>query len=175
VILKRMNRNETPSDLNNLFMEIRKIIPDIALRTSVLVGFPGETARRFLALTRFIRKIRFMHLGCFVFSAQTETPAFSMKQQVPKKTRLHRAAQIIKAQQEILEEIQSDFLGTTHEVLIEEFIDSGNYNYIGRAFFQAPEIDGTFFVRGTNLECGKFYNVKIEDFEQYDLFGAVTE
>ncbi|OGL42184.1 MAG: ribosomal protein S12 methylthiotransferase RimO [Candidatus Schekmanbacteria bacterium RBG_13_48_7] len=173
IILKNMKRKENSDELLNLFQKLLKKIPDIALRTSVLVGFPGETEKMFSHLIDFIQKIKFMHLGCFKFSAQAGTPAASMRGQVPVKIREQRAVKIITFQQKIIAGIQSRFVGSVHKVLVEEFLNEGPYNYAGRAVFQAPEIDGVVFIRGSNLKCGEFYSVKIEDFEQYDLFGTV--
>lgn len=168
-ILKEMNRCVTKEDIIKLIENIRKNIPRIALRTSIIVGFPGEADKDFKELLEFLKETRFEKLGCFLYSKEEGTRASKFKGQVPEKVKNQRFDEVMKAQQEISGSINRSFLGGTLRVLIDERLEDGRY--FGRTEFDAPEVDGGVYVSGENLNVGDFYKVKITDTLEYDLIG----
>jgi len=173
-ILKMMNRPPTKRDMSELIAKIRKRIPGVSLRSSVIVGFPGETDKEFDELADFIKEIKFERLGVFTYSQEEGTPAFNYNGQIDEKIKLERFNTLMEAQKDIAEEINKSFLGRTVEVLIDEKDENAEDMYIGRTEGDAPEVDGEVFVKGQDLKPGDFVNVKITDTLEYDLVGEVT-
>ncbi len=170
-ILKLMNRKTTKKEIMKVIERIRKAIPEAALRTSIIVGFPGETDKEFHELFDFVREAKFERLGAFTYSAEEGTLAYSFNRQVPKKLKSERLDLIMTAQQEIATSINSKFLGKSLEVLIDE---EDNGSYLGRTQFDAPEVDGLVYVKSQRkLRLGDFVKVKISDTLEYDLVGEV--
>lgn len=168
-ILKLMNRRVKPEDVIRLIARIRDRIPQVALRTSVIVGFPGEKDSEFKELLEFIKETKFERLGAFIYSREEGTRAYAFKDQVPKKIKNERFGAIMSAQQEISRQVNNKFLGRTLDVLIEERQDG---IYLGRTQYDAPEVDGQVFVRSrSNLKTGSIIKVKISDTLEYDLTG----
>ncbi|MFC1666713.1 30S ribosomal protein S12 methylthiotransferase RimO [Candidatus Omnitrophota bacterium] len=171
-ILRRMGRKVTKRDIISLIQHIRREIPCAAIRTSLIVGFPGEKEKDFQELSTFVKKIRFERLGLFRYSREENTPACKYKDQVSEKKKQSRFDKIMLLQQDIARNINQSFKGRTVKVLIEEKKDC----YIGRTEYDAPEVDGLVYVKGEGLKVGSFYNVRIVDTYEYDLVGeAVTE
>jgi ribosomal protein S12 methylthiotransferase len=169
-ILKLMRRNIDSSLIYKLIDKIRKRIPDVALRSTLIVGFPGETDKEFRQLLDFVRNIRFERLGLFMYSREENTPAFRFSQQIPQPVKQERYRMIMSAQQEIAIKINEGFMGKTIEVLIEEKQEDGLY--IGRSQYDAPEVDGLVYVKSKGgLPIGSFINVKVTDTWEYDLIG----
>lgn len=169
-ILEKMNRRMTKEKILRLINKIRKQIPNIAIRTSFIVGFPGETERQFCELLEFIKKTKFERLGLFLYSREEETSAAGFRGQIPQKLKEERFRIIMSAQQEISRSINEKFLGQHLEVLIEEKDKDGFY--IGRSQFDAPEVDGLVYVKTkSQLHSGQFVRVKITDTLEYDLVG----
>ncbi|MFH0839168.1 MAG: 30S ribosomal protein S12 methylthiotransferase RimO [Candidatus Omnitrophota bacterium] len=180
-ILKNMNRNITKSGIIKLIEKLRKRIPGLAIRTSLIVGFPGETEVEFQELRDFIREIGFERLGVFLYSREEGTPAFGFKGQVSEKIKKERFDEIMKVQQEISRVKNEKFLGQTLNVLIDEKNNNDPGTFLARTEFDAPEVDGMVYVKSksknqkSKIEVGKFVKVKIIDTLEYDLVGAPVD
>ncbi len=170
-ILKLMNRHTSNKSIISLVEKARKIIPDVAIRTSLIVGFPSETDKEFNELLKFVEDTKFERLGVFTYSREEDTKAFHLDKQVPQKIKTERFNAIMFAQQAVSRKVNSRFLGQEMEVLIEE--KEGN-SYLGRSQYDAPEVDGTVYVNsGKPLKIGDFVKVRITDTLEYDLVGEV--
>ncbi len=168
-ILKLMNRNTTKKEILALIEKIRKLIPGVCLRTSIIVGFPSESEAEFKELLRFIQDVKFERLGAFCYSREEGTRAYAFAGQIPQKTKQHRFDVIMSCQQEIAREVNRRFLNKKLKVLIDE---KQNGYYIGRSEFDAPEVDGQVFVKSKKpLRPGDFVDAKINDTLEYDLMG----
>jgi len=165
-ILKMMNRPTTRSRIERLIRDARKNIPDVALRTSVIVGFPGESDRDFAELLDFIGKTRFERLGAFIYSREEQTAAFAFKDQVPQKEKERRFDEVMKVQQGLARQINKRLLTRELRVLVDE--RDGDILY-GRTQWDAPEVDGSVTVRDGGMSVGEFYQVKVIDTLEYDL------
>lgn len=172
-ILKLMNRNTSKYDILKLIERARKIMPTIALRTSVITGFPSETEKEFKELLNFIKEVRFERLGAFVYSREEGTVAYNMNNQIPYKVKQERLNKIMSLQQKVSMDINKKFLGRTLDILIDE---KEGKNYLGRSQYDAPEVDGLVYVNSRKeLKPGDFVKVKITDTLEYDLVGeAIT-
>ena len=170
-ILKKMNRKVTKNEIISLIKKFRAKIPNIAIRTSLIVGFPGETENDFNELLGFIQKQKIERLGTFMYSREEGTAAYNFKNQISEKTKRKRLDIIMKKQQEIASELNSPFLDKKMEVLIDEKGSSDNL-YLARTQADAPEVDGLVYVRTRrDLKPGDFVKVKITDTYEYDLVG----
>lgn len=170
-ILKLMNRKITKAQMIALIKKIRKIIPGLCLRTSLIVGFPSETKEEFKELLEFIKEVKFDRLGAFIYSREEETAAYSFKGQIELPLKQERFDVIMSEQQKIAAELNKRFLGQNISVLIEEQQDGA---YIGRSQFDAPEVDGVVYVKTKKvLKAGEFTRVKITDTLEYDLVGEL--
>ncbi len=175
-VLKRMGRHSTRERLRALFLRIRGMVPDAVLRTTVIVGFPGETDTDFDELMRFAEDIRFDHLGAFVYSDAEDIPSHRLRGHVPKAIAQDRYDQLMSTQMDIAAEINQGRIAKIFTVLIEENL--GNHLYAGRTYFQAPEVDGVTYVNtassGHELTIGRFVRARINDAMEYDLMGEVA-
>ncbi|MDD4751798.1 MAG: 30S ribosomal protein S12 methylthiotransferase RimO [Desulfitobacteriaceae bacterium] len=172
-ILRRMGRHETGEDLVRLIDTIQETIPQAAIRTTCMVGFPGETEERFENLLDFVSKVKFDWLGAFTFSREEDTPAALLSEQVPEEIKQDRYDRLMSLQTEISLENKKKWLGRTINVLVEGK-SSGNPEYfIGRSQFQAPDVDGVVFIKARNLKVGQFVPVTISDSDIYDLVGEI--
>jgi len=169
-ILKAMNRKVTGAKIRQVIDQARKIVPDVALRTSLIVGFPGETPTRFNRLIDFVREIKFDHLGVFTYSKEEGTVAADFKHHVPEKEKERRREIIMREQAEISSAINKTLIGSIQDVLIAEKSDRDDYSYIGRCRRQAPEIDGVTYVKKSNAPIGGIVKCKITGADEYDLF-----
>jgi ribosomal protein S12 methylthiotransferase len=170
-ILKLMNRDTSRKDIFKLIARIRKTIPDVALRTCFIVGFPSETDKEFQELLEFIREMRFERLGAFAFSREEGTRAYDLGNQISAKVREERFSGIMSLQQEISVQVNQKFMGRSMDVLVEEKKDDC---YLGRSQYDAPEVDGQVYIRAkTKLKPGEFVRVRITDTLEYDLAGEV--
>ncbi|WP_139488908.1 30S ribosomal protein S12 methylthiotransferase RimO [Brevibacillus dissolubilis] len=172
-ILKRMRRPGRQRDIRELVGKIRAQVPDVALRTSLIVGFPGETEEEFEALCEFIKDIRFDRLGVFTYSNEDDTPASRLPDQIDDDVKEKRANILMEIQREIAAERNGRFVGQVLPVLIERY-EGRNDIYVARTQYDAPEIDGEVFVTGYKGELGKVVNVKITHSYEYDLAGEVV-
>lgn len=174
-ILKLMNRRIDSKQIISLIDKLRKNIPDISIRSSLIVGFPSETEEEFKELLDFVKKIKFERLGVFIYSREEDTAAFNFKQQIPEAVKKKRLDIIMSAQRDIAKEINSKFLGRSLEVLIDEKDKESKENlYLGRTQQDTPEVDGLVYVHSKKkLNPGDFVKVKITDTYEYDLVGEV--
>jgi ribosomal protein S12 methylthiotransferase len=169
-ILKAMNRKVTGAKIKEVIAQARQIIPGIALRTSLIAGFPGETPTRFNKLLDFINETKFDHLGVFTYSKEEGTKAASLKSQVSEKEKERRRETIMHEQASISAAINKTLIGSIQEVLIEGKSDRGDYALMGRCRIQAPEIDGVTYIKGPQYQTGSIVKCKITASDEYDLF-----
>ena len=175
-ILKKMNRKTSKENIENLITKIRKNIPNVTLRTSLIVGFPGETEKDFQELYDFINKTKFDKLGVFKYSKEEGTPASTMKNQIHHMTKKSRYNKIMSLQQIISNEKLKDKIGENIEVLVERKSFDNKY-FIGRTKNDVPDIDGIVYIKtnGKKLELNKFVKCNIIDVKDYDLIAEVIE
>lgn len=173
-ILKAMNRKSTNESLYVVLEKIKEKVPDMAIRTTVMTGFPGEDEEAFNNLAEFVVNGKFTHLGCFTFSPQENTPAAKMDYQVAEKLKMHRAELIMEQQMTIVERNNSEKIGSVLKVIVEGY-DGYTDTYYGRSYMDAPEIDGSiFFTSDENLNDGDFVNVEVLGIsDTYDLLGEM--
>ncbi len=170
-ILKRMGRRTTKEEIQNTIRMIRKEIPDIVLRTSLIAGFPGETQENHEALLAFIDEVEFNRLGVFTYSPEEGTPAAAFEDQVPEETKEAWRDEIMALQQEISYDLNSVLVGKQMRVIVDGYIYKDQM-YMCRSYMDAPGIDGCVFVASEEeLLSGDFIDVKITDFNEYDLIG----
>ena len=171
-ILKAMGRGMTGKEIRRRLQKLRRRIPTIALRTTLLVGFPGETPRDFLELLDFVREVEFDHLGAFSYFPEAGTPAALLPGQVPEKVKEERKAELLSLQVEISRSKNESRIGREYEVLIEAF-DPDQKITLARTPGQAPEIDGITKIYRDDLAPGSFHRVRIVDALIYDLVGEI--
>jgi ribosomal protein S12 methylthiotransferase len=173
-ILKAMNRRGDQALIRNVISKLREEIPDVVIRTTFIVGFPGEGEEEFETLAEFVNEIEFDRLGVFTFSPQEGTPAFDMEDQVDEDIKTRRGEVIMQDQYSIMEEKNNEKIGKTYRVVVEDY-DGYSDSYTGRTYMDAPEIDGLVkFTSHKDLDIGDFVDVEIFDVEDYDLIGEVT-
>ena len=171
-VLKKMNRKTSKEHIIKTLKNLRKSVPDIVIRTTFIVGFPGESDDDFNQLVDFIKDIKFDKLGVFEYSKEEDTWAASLDEQIPDSIKEERKNEIMAIQSEISAEILSKNIGKRLEVLIEEEVDEENY--VGRTYMDSPEIDGVTYVHSAkNLEIGSFVQVDVVDSLDYDLVGEI--
>jgi len=168
-ILKAMRRQSNVKETLKKISKIRKTIPDIALRTSLITGFPGETKQAFENLKKFIKKISFDHVGVFEYSREKGTPAYDFPNQIPDKEKLRRRKILMLLQQKISLQKNKSLIGKTQKVLIDSYDPKSKF-YIARSQKFAPEIDGQIFIKSSRpLKPGSFTKTKITNALPYDL------
>jgi ribosomal protein S12 methylthiotransferase len=173
-VLRRMGRGDTPESLQRLFENIRRQVPQAALRTTVIVGFPGETRQDFDVLMQFVQALRFDHLGVFIYSDFEDLPSHRLPGHVAGRTAAERRGRLMALQQEIAGRINQEHIGRIHRVLVEEQPEDNLW--IGRTDYQAPEVDGVTYVRcppgdAVSLQVGDWLSVRITGAMEYDLVG----
>lgn len=172
-VLKNMNRVGDGNDYRVLLNKMRKAIPGLALRTTFMVGFPGETDEQFENLCDFVKEMKFDKMGCFTFSPEEDTPAFDMKNQIDEDVKKRRQEVLMNAQFFITEASNKSRVGNVYKVIVDSFADG---KYTGRSYMDSPEIDsGIIFTSNKELNVGDFVDVKITDFDGYDLIGEHYE
>ena len=172
-LLASMNRVGCGEEYKALLSKMRDAIPDIAFRTTFMVGFPGETEEQFATLCDFVKEVKFDKMGCFTFSPEEDTPAFDMENQIDNDVKARRQEVLMNEQFYITEASNKARVGNTYKVIIDEF---DGESYIGRSYMDSPEIDsGIIFKSDKEIAIGSFVHVKITDFDGYDLIGEVTE
>ena len=172
-ILRKMNRQGSSEDVLRLVEKLRQNIPGLALRTSLIVGFPGETEKEYQTLVDFVKKVHFDHMGVFVFSPEEGTPAAKMPGQVSDEIKEYRKDRLMKIQQELSYARNIGKIGEIISVLIEGKVETEAELYEGRTEYDAPEVDGVVSVRGINLKPGDIVPVRITHAYEYDLIGEV--
>ena len=176
-VLKRMGRRTNQKELKEQIRKLRKEIPDIVLRTSLITGFPGETDSDFEELCDFVREIKFDRLGVFTYSKEEGTPAAKLKPQITQKVKKQRRNSIMRIQQEIAFERAKERIGTVIDVQIEGAIPEEEI-YVARGYMDAPNVDGYVFVKGTKGKLsGSIIPVRITGAKGYDLIAEeiITE
>lgn len=172
-VLKNMNRVGDGNDYRVLLNKMREAIPGLALRTTFMVGFPGETDKQFENLCEFVKDMKFDKMGCFTFSPEEDTPAFDMDNQIDEDVKKRRQEVLMNAQFFITEASNKSRVGNVYKVIVDSFADG---KYTGRSYMDSPEIDsGIIFTSNKELNIGDFVDVKITDFDGYDLIGEHYE
>lgn len=172
-ILKRMGRRTSKEQLEEIIGKLRKEIPDIAVRTTLITGFPGETEEQHQELVDFVDEMEFDRLGVFTYSPEEDTPAAEMEGQIPEEVKEDRQAEIMELQQEIAFEQAEDMVGKEVLVMIEGKVADENA-YVGRTYKDAPNVDGLIFVNTEEeLMSGDFARVKVTGAAEYDLIGEL--
>jgi ribosomal protein S12 methylthiotransferase len=167
-MLRRMRRPANMTMVRRTLADLREAMPEIALRTSLIVGFPGETEAEFEELLDFVREVQFDHLGVFTFSPQERTPAAVMDGQLSERLKRTRRAAVMKLQQGISLARNRALVGAELDVLIES--TDGNGTATGRSHRDAPEVDGAVHVRGA-AQPGDIIRARVTEAQPYDLFG----
>ena len=175
-ILRHMNRRYNQDELYRLFDRIRGQIPSAVLRTTIIVGFPGESDKDFDQLLKFIEDVQFDHLGVFIYSDADDLSSHQLSGHIPNTVATSRYHQLMSAQSGISSENNQKYIGQTIQVLVEESLD--NHLFAGRAKFQAPEVDGISYISTENsffnLKIGSFADMRVTDAMEYDLMGVVV-
>lgn len=177
-VLKRMNRKTSKEKIENLLEKIRNKIPNVTLRTSLIVGFPGETEEQFEELLEFVKKAKFDKLGTFMYSKEEGTPASRLPEQIHGNTKKARYNKIMKAQKQISLEKQENKIGKTYKVLVEDISFDGKY-FVGRTMQDVPEEDGLVYIKDAqNYKqediLNHFIECRIEEVSEYDLIGKIV-
>ena len=189
-ILKKMNRKSTGESIRKLITKLREEIPNVVIRSTLMVGFPGETEEDFEELYEFVKWAKLDKLGCFTYSKEEGTAAFKMENQVHPMTKKKRYNKIMALQQEISKENMKKHIGKTLKVLVENYTAGNeyinvqknseknsntnkfNYDCIGRTYMDVPDIDGVIYIKG-KAKPNTFVNCKVKDFKEYDLMGEI--
>ncbi len=177
-ILKSMKRGLSGDDTRNLIENIRMKVPEIAIRTSLIVGYPGETNDEFNELKQFVKQMRFERLGVFTYSHEENTPAYKLIDDIRPAVKARRAEQLMTLQQQISETRNASMVGQIIKVILDRKEDN---TWIGRSEFDSPEVDNEVIVsvvegsyNTDDLHNGKFVNVKVSGYDMYDLFGEIV-
>ncbi|MBT8266767.1 MAG: 30S ribosomal protein S12 methylthiotransferase RimO [Bacteroidia bacterium] len=173
-ILKSMRRGTTKEKTTKLLQEFRKAVPDMTIRTTLIVGYPGETQEDFEELREWVRDMRFERLGCFTYSHEENTHAFSLEDDVPEDVKQERANEIMEIQSQISWELNQEKIGKEFKVVIDR--KEGNY-FVGRTEFDSPDVDNEVLIDATQtyLKTGEFAQVKITDAADFDLYAEVVK
>ena len=174
-ILAAMGRRERGSEIRHTLTRLKESIPDLYLRTTVMVGFPGESAAAFLELQELVESGLFDYLGAFSFWPEEGSPAAKLAGQVPQPLKEERQAAILAAQKTITEKRLQAEIGRTRRVLVEGLSPESDLLVAGRTDFQAPEIDGTTYITEGDTRIGELVEVEIHDSHQFDLFARIRE
>ena len=175
-ILKKMNRQDSENEVRELLMKIREALPNVALRTSLIVGFPGETEEQFEKLATFLEEFKFDHVGVFKYSQEESTPAAKMPDQISEEIKEERYHRLMAIQAKISEERNQSFEGQTLKVLIEGKHPEQENLWYGRSYREAPDVDGRVFVEtDEELQVGTLVKARIDQGFAYDLVGILDK
>jgi ribosomal protein S12 methylthiotransferase len=174
-ILRSMNRRYSSEQLYATIGRIRKVLPDIALRTTFLVGFPGETENDFLEIETFLRKMHLDHVGVFPYANEEGCPSETFADQLPEEEKLKRCDYLHGVQSELSEKIQKKYIGRVEPVLVEGLSRETDLLLEGRTRYQAPEVDGCVYINEGVANPGDIVQVRITDTQVYDLIGGIVE
>ncbi|AXT63340.1 30S ribosomal protein S12 methylthiotransferase RimO [Aquimarina sp. AD10] len=169
-ILKSMRRGTTKAKTTKLLKEFREAVPEMAIRTTLIVGYPGETQEDFETLRSWVKEMRFERLGCFTYSHEENTHAFNLEDDVPEDVKMERANEIMEIQSQISWELNQQKIGKEFKIIIDR--KEGNY-FIGRTEFDSPDVDNEVLIDATKhyLKTGDYTTVKIYEAEDFDLYG----
>lgn len=170
-ILKSMRRGTSMAKTNALLDEFRKAVPEMAIRTTLIVGYPGETEQDFQTLKQWVQDQRFERLGCFTYSHEENTHAYQLDDDVPEEVKMQRANEIMEIQSQISWELNQQKIGKEFRVLIDR--KEGNY-FVGRTEYDSPDVDNEVLISAEHgyLRTGEFYLVQINEAEDFDLYGV---
>ncbi len=170
-LLKSMRRGTTHKKTTDLLYKFRETVPEMAIRTTLIVGYPGETEAHFQELKEWVKEMRFERLGCFTYSHEENTHAYNLEDDVPDEVKQERANEIMEIQSQISWELNQQKIGQTFKVIIDR--KEGNY-FIGRTEFDSPDVDNEVLIDATEiyLKTGEYYNIKITDAADFDLYGT---
>ena len=173
-ILKSMRRGTNKEKTTKLLHEFRAAVPNMTIRTTLIVGYPGETEAHFQELKDWVRDMRFERLGCFTYSHEENTHAYLLEDDVPEEVKQQRANAIMELQSQISWELNQEKIGQEFKVVIDR--KEGNY-FVGRTEFDSPDVDNEVLIDAskTFLKTGEFTRVKITDAADFDLFGEVVK
>lgn len=171
-ILKSMRRGTTKAKTTKLIEDFRAKVPEMAIRTTLIVGYPGETEKDFQTLKQWVKDMRFERLGCFTYSHEENTHAYKLEDDVPEDVKIQRANEIMEIQSQISWELNQQKIGQEFKVVIDR--KEGNY-FVGRTEFDSPDVDNEVLIDATKtyLKTGEFATVKIIEAEDFDLYGEV--
>lgn len=173
-ILKSMRRGTTKEKTTKLLNEFRKAVPEMTIRTTLIVGYPGETEDDFQTLKQWVQDMRFERLGCFTYSHEENTHAYNLEDDVPEEVKIQRANEIMEIQSQISWELNQEKIGQEFKVVIDR--KEGNY-FIGRTEYDSPDVDNEVLIDATKtyLKTGEFTNALITDAEDFDLYAEVAQ
>ncbi len=168
-LLKSMRRGTTSEKTTKLLKDFRKYVPEMAIRTTLIVGYPGETQEQFEEMRDWVEEMRFERLGCFTYSHEENTHAYNLEDDVPQDVKQDRANQIMEIQSQISWELNQQKIGQIFKVVIDR--KEGNY-FVGRTEFDSPDVDNEVLIDATSvyLKTGEFYEVKVTDAADFDLY-----
>ncbi|MBG6132398.1 ribosomal protein S12 methylthiotransferase [Aquimarina sp. EL_43] len=171
-ILKSMRRGTTKAKTTKLLEEFREAVPEMAIRTTLIVGYPGETQEDFETLRAWVKEMRFERLGCFTYSHEENTHAFNLEDDVPEEIKIERANEIMEIQSQISWELNQQKIGQEFKIIVDR--KEGNY-FVGRTEFDSPDVDNEVLIDASKyyLKTGDFATVKINEAEDFDLYGEV--
>lgn len=172
-LLKSMRRGTTAEKTNNLLRKFREYAPDMAIRTTLIVGYPGETEEVFQQLKSWVAEQRFDRLGCFTYSHEENTHAYHLQDDIPQEVKERRVEEIMELQSQISWEKNQEKIGKVFRCIFDR--KEGNY-FVGRTEFDSPDVDNTVLVEATNvyISSGSFMNIKITAAEEFDLYGVLV-
>ena len=170
-LLKSMRRGTTHKKTTDLLYKFRETVPEMAIRTTLIVGYPGETEEHFQELKEWVKEMRFERLGCFTYSHEENTHAYNLEDDVPDEVKQERANEIMEIQSQISWELNQQKIGETFKVIIDR--KEGNY-FVGRTEFDSPDVDNEVLIDATEiyLKTGEYYDIKITDAADFDLYGT---
>ena len=174
-ILKRMKRRSGEQDIRTLITKLRTEIPDMAIRTSLIVGFPGETTEDFKKLLQFVEETRFDRLGVFCYSREEGTPAADMPDQTSERIKRERHKKLMRTQARVSFKHNRTLVNSEEEVLVEGYSEETDLLLKGRSSRQAPDVDGLVYITSGNANVGDIVRLKITDSSDYDLIGEIVE
>jgi len=169
-LLKSMRRGTTHEKTTNLLKEFRNRVPEMAIRTTLIVGYPGETEAHFQELKEWVKEMRFERLGCFTYSHEENTHAYNLEDNVPEEVKQARANEIMEIQSQISWELNQQKIGETFKVVIDR--KDGNY-FVGRTEFDSPDVDNEVLIEASEiyLKTGEYYEIQITEAADFDLYG----
>ena len=169
-ILKSMRRGTTKAKTTQLLKDFRSAVPEMAIRTTLIVGYPGETQEDFETLKEWVKEMRFERLGCFTYSHEENTHAFTLEDNVPEEVKQERANEIMEVQSQISWELNQEKIGKTFRCIIDR--KEGNH-FVGRTEFDSPDVDNEVLIDATKhyVKIGEFVNIEITDASDFDLYG----
>jgi ribosomal protein S12 methylthiotransferase len=168
-----MKRGSSMEKINNLLSNFRKIVPGIAIRTTLIVGYPGETKEDFEILKQWVKDTKFDRLGCFTYSHEENTGAYDLEDNIPQKTKNERLNEIMEIQSQISWQLNQTKIGKIFKVLIDR--KRGEY-YVGRTQFDSPDVDNEVLINAKSnfLRVGEYVNAKIIEASDFDLYAEVN-